>query len=475
MIVPVILAGGSGTRLWPLSRNSLPKQFLSLVSSRTLLQETLLRLKAIPNMLAPIVICNQAHRFLVAEQLKQIDINDAVIILEPVGRNTAPAAAIAALHVKNTYQTDPVLFVLPADHLIRNESHLKQAVAIGEANALKGKLVTFGVQPTHPATGYGYIKIANAVNADQAHEVLQFIEKPTLEKAQSYIDSGDYSWNSGMFMFQSSRFLAEMAEFAPDILSVCQRSVEKIKQDFDFSRIDQAEFESCPSNSIDYAVMEKTKQAVLVPLNTEWSDVGSWASLCDIKQGDNEHNVIQGDVHTLQVNNSYIHADSRLVVAIGIKDQIIVETSDVVLIADKAHSQLLKEMVDSLKKQYRSEIDVHPRVYRPWGHYETIDSGDGYLVKRIVVKPGARLSLQSHQYRSEHWVVVRGTAEVTCAEETFNLKQNQSTYIAKGLKHRLSNPGEENLEIIEVQSGAYLGEDDIVRYDDVYGRLTILE
>lgn len=473
MIIPVILAGGSGTRLWPLSRSSLPKQFLPLVSSRTMLQETILRLNVIPQMAAPIVVCNQAHRFLVAEQLNNIGITDAVIILEPIGKNTAPATAIAALYAKKHFKNDPILFVLPADHLIRDEASFKLSVEVAVASARKGKLVTFGIEPTYPATGYGYIKMASTSNLDHCYDVLQFVEKPNQETAEKYVALGGYCWNSGMFLFQSSQFLKELHQYAPDILSACEKSIAKMTKDLDFSRLDQSEYTMCPSDSIDYAVLEKTSNAVLVPLKTEWSDVGSWTTLCEVKEKDSNNNVIQGDIYAQQVKSSYIHAENRLVVAIGIKDQIIIETADAVLVADKQYSELLKDVVQHLKNESRSEIDCHSKVYRPWGQYETIDSGDGYLVKRIMVKPGASLSLQSHQYRSEHWVVVRGTAEVTRGEEVFILNQNQSTYISKGLKHRLSNPGQDNLEIIEVQSGSYLDEEDIVRYDDVYGRSTV--
>jgi mannose-1-phosphate guanylyltransferase/mannose-6-phosphate isomerase len=473
MIIPVILAGGTGSRLWPLSRSAYPKQLLPLISGKTMLQETLLRIQPVAGIQPPIVICNQEHRFLVAEQLKEIGIDNAVIILEPVGRGTAPAVAIAALYLKKQFkEQDPILFILPADHVIQDQPKLIAAIQVAVANAEHNQLVTFGIQPTQPEIAYGYIKANSDFNEYHAHPVIEFVEKPDQETARQYLLSGQYYWNSGMFMFKSSSFLNECASYAPDILQACETTVATIVKDLDFVRLDTALFSNCRNDSIDYAVMEHTQNAVLVPLNAAWSDVGSWASLWETQVADEHGNVLQGDVFVEQVHNSYLRAESRMLAVVGVSDHIVVETQDAVLVAHKDNSQAVKKMVETLKKYQRTETDMHRKVYRPWGSYETVDKSEFFQVKRITVKPGARLSLQLHHHRSEHWIVVSGIAEVTRGDDVFAIRANESTYIPQGVKHRLTNHGSVNLELIEVQSGTYLGEDDIVRFEDVYGRVT---
>jgi mannose-1-phosphate guanylyltransferase/mannose-6-phosphate isomerase len=470
MVVPVILAGGTGSRLWPLSRSAYPKQLLPLVSGNTMLQDTLLRTQSIPNIQSPIVICNQEHRFLVAEQLKQIGINNAVILLEPVGRGTAPAVAIAALYLKQQNMTDAVMLVLPADHIIQDEQRLVTAIDMAVSNAQQGQLVTFGIKPTQPETGYGYIKAAAEANKFCGHRVVEFVEKPNLPTATQYVASGQYYWNSGMFMFQATQLLAELEMYAPAILTACVATLDTITKDLDFVRLDETTFAMCPNDSIDYALMERTQKAMLVPLDAQWSDVGSWSSLWEVQPADQDGNVLQGDVFVEQVSNSYLRAESRMLAVVGVSDHIVVETKDAVLVAHKNNSQAVKNMVDRLKKNHRIETDMHRKVYRPWGCYETVDKGDSFQVKRITVSPGASLSLQMHHHRSEHWIVVAGVAEVTRGDEVFLLRANESTYIPQGVRHRLINRESVKLELIEVQSGGYLGEDDIVRFDDVYGR-----
>lgn len=469
MLIPVILSGGVGSRLWPLSREHYPKQLLPLVGNNTLLQNTVMRLEPLADKLAPLMICNETHRFLVAEQLRSIGISPTRIILEPVGRNTAPAAAVAAL---TALALDPeaVLLVLPADHIIANAAAFCEAVTAGLPLAQANYLVTFGIVPNRPETGYGYINAVDAIEETKALSVKRFVEKPDIETAQQYISSGKYYWNSGMFLFKASQYLKELEQFEPDIVGTCRIAVDNALEDKYFLRLDEAAFKASPSNSIDYAVMENTNAAVVIPLEAGWNDVGAWSSLWEVSEQDNDSNVILGDVLTEKVHNSYLRAEHRLLAAIGIENLTIVETADAVLVAHKDHVQDVKKIVTRLKSENRPEAELHRKVYRPWGYYETIDTEERFKVKRITVNPGASLSLQKHYHRSEHWVVVKGTARITHGDETFIITENQSTYIPLGIKHRLENPGKLPLEIIEVQSGSYLGEDDIVRYEDVYGR-----
>ena len=471
LLVPVILSGGSGSRLWPLSREMYPKQLLPLTSAQTMLQETAVRLAGISGAAAPIVVCNEAHRFMVAEQLRALSTTAAAIILEPVGRNTAPAVALAALRA---LERDPqaLLLVAPADHVIRDVRAFHRAALVAMEQAGAGRLVTFGVVAYAPETGYGYIRRgAAAGDADGTwYPVAEFVEKPPLDVARQFVDSGNYYWNSGMFAFGAARFLEELQRFAPDILAAATAALAGAQADLDFVRVDRAAFEAARSESIDYAVMEKTADAVVVPLDAGWSDVGSWSSLCDALPTDEAGNVLQGDVMVHDTEDCYVHATSRLVTAIGMRDHVIVETKDAVLVTPKSRVQDVKELVARLKKAGRPEPALHREVFRPWGSYDSIDSGDGFEVKRLTVKPGGILSLQVHAQRAEHWVVVAGTARITCDDRVFLLSQNESTYIPVGAKHRIENPGETALHIIEVRSGAYLGEDDIVRLEDSYGR-----
>ena len=463
-IVPVIMAGGSGTRLWPLSRAAHPKQFLRLHGEDTMLQATVKRLSGL-DIQASITICNEEHRFFVAEQLREID-KLGSIILEPVGRNTAPAIALAALTVKD----DPLLLVLAADHVIQDEAAFNAAVVRAIPLAETGKLVTFGIVPSEPDTGYGYIKRGN--DFGEGFTVDEFAEKPSLEVAQGYISSGEYYWNSGMFLFRASSYIEELNKFRPDILEQCKASVMDVKADLDFLRINKETFESCPAESIDYAVMEKTSQAVVVSMDAGWSDIGSWSSLWDISEKDGDGNSTHGDVILHNTHNSYVKTDERLVAAIGVNDLVIVSTKDALMVAHKDSVQDVKIITANLKARSRREWELNHEVFRPWGKYDSIDSGDRYQVKRITVKPGAKLSVQMHHHRSEHWVVVCGTARVTNGESTFLLAENESTYIQAGIVHALENPGKVDLELIEVQTGLYLGEDDIVRFEDIYGRVT---
>ncbi|MET3119272.1 mannose-1-phosphate guanylyltransferase/mannose-6-phosphate isomerase [Undibacterium sp. GrIS 1.8] len=471
MIYPVILSGGSGTRLWPLSRAALPKQFLKLASENTLFQESLLRLSDFPGISAPLVVCNNAHRFLVAEQLLEINKPPLMEILEPVGRNTAPAVAIAAFAAQEQ-DTDAVLLVLPADHLIANVAAFHKAIHAALALANQDQLVTFGIEPDSPSTGFGYIERGAALNIDHpAYNVARFVEKPNQEIAKSFLASGDFFWNSGMFVFKASVYLRELQAFRPDIYKAAREAWEHSVRDLDFCRLDEAVFATCPSESIDYAVMEHTKSAAMVTVNIGWSDIGSWSALADATSTDAQGNSLRGDVYADQSSNSYIRAESRMVAAIGVKDLVIVETADAVLVMHKDLAQDVKQTVEYLKKAERSEHLVHQRMYRPWGYYEGIDIGDRFQVKRIMVKPGAKLSLQMHYHRAEHWIVVSGTAKVVCGNEVKLLHENESTYIPIGQTHRLENVGRLPLFLIEVQSGSYLGEDDIVRFEDDYKRV----
>ncbi|PCJ22082.1 MAG: mannose-1-phosphate guanylyltransferase/mannose-6-phosphate isomerase [Gammaproteobacteria bacterium] len=470
MILPVVMAGGVGSRLWPLSRQHFPKQFLSIASSNTMMQDTLLRLGNIEHT-APLFICNEDHRFIVAEQLREDRVSSTGIILEPSGRNTAPAIALAALKALDGGD-DPVLLVLAADHVIKDvpafETSLRQAMAPAE----KGKLVTFGILPSKPETGYGYIK-KSALQpefGENVYSIWQFVEKPDVYAAQDYVDSGDYLWNSGMFMFKASRYLAELQKYRPDIYDACEQAMLGAQTDADFIRPSKVHFEACPEDSIDYAVMEKTEDAVVVPVDCGWSDVGSWSSLWDIAEKDESGNVLNGEVMTEGTTNSYIKSESKLIATVGLDNVVIVESDDAILVADKDKVQDVKKIFNRLKAKNRSEAFVHRKVYRPWGYFDSIDNGERFQVKRIFVDPGAQLSLQMHHHRAEHWVVVKGTALVTRGDETFLVTENQSTYIPIGTQHRLANPGSIPLEMIEVQSGSYLGEDDIVRLDDIYGR-----
>jgi mannose-1-phosphate guanylyltransferase/mannose-6-phosphate isomerase len=471
MIIPVILSGGAGTRLWPLSRELYPKQLLPLTGTHTMLQETLQRLAGLKAS-APLIVCNEAHRFLVAEQLRQLGVVPLATILEPVGRNTAPAIALAAhaaLQGAVTSGTaDPVLLVLPADHLIRNVPVFQQAVQAALSAAQSGQLATFGVVATSPETGYGYMQRGPASGA--AYRIARFVEKPNAERAREFVASGDYYWNSGMFMFRARRYLEELTRFAPDIARVCEAAFGAARADLDFTRIDARSFEACPANSIDYAVMEKTADAVVVPLDAGWSDVGSWSALYEASEADAHGNVTHGDVISEDTHGSYLHAQSRLVATVGLQDHVVVETKDAVLIAPRARVQDVKKLVQKLKAQGRYEHSLHREVFRPWGSYDSLGSGQRFQVKLLRVKPGGVLSLQLHHQRAEHWVVVVGSARITRGDEVFMLAENQSTYIPVGVKHRIENPGTVPVEIIEVQSGSYLGEDDIVRFEDRYGR-----
>jgi len=466
-LVPVILSGGAGTRLWPLSREMYPKQLLALTGKSTMLQDTALRLAGIAGASAPIVVCNEAHRFTVAEQLRALNLTPSAILLEPAGRNTAPAVALAALKAQDL-DADATIVVAPADHVIRDARVFQAAAAVAAALAADGKLVTFGIVAHAPETGYGYIR--RGEGAGPAYPVAQFIEKPPLDVALQFVESGDYYWNSGMFVFKAARYLAELGAFAPDILEASRSAYRSAKSDLDFVRIDAAEFQKCRSESIDYAVMEKTRDALVLPLDAGWSDVGSWSSLFDALPADEQGNVLQGDVLVHDTHDCYVHSTSRLVTAVGMDDHIIVETKDAVLVAPKERVQDVKELVAMIKKSGRSESALHREVFRPWGSYDSIDNGERFQVKRLSVKPGGILSLQMHHHRAEHWIVVQGTARITCDEKVFLLSENESTFIPIGAAHRIENPGKVPLHIVEVQSGSYLAEDDIVRFEDNYGR-----
>lgn len=468
---PVVLAGGSGSRLWPKSRTALPKQFLALTSEKTMLQETVSRLDGL-DCEPTIVICNDAHRFLVAEQLRQDDIRHGGILLEPMGRNTAPAIALAALHATIGGE-DQVLLVLAADHLIADLPSFHKAIHHAESLALQDKLVTFGIVPDKAHTGYGYVRRGEQLNqAETGYSVSQFVEKPDLETAQKYVDNGEYYWNSGMFMFKASRYLEELEKYAPDMLDICRKAIENESEDLDFVRISADVFAACPDDSIDYAVMEKTDSAAVVPLDAGWNDVGSWSSLWETSNSkDQNGNVTVGDTMLHNVTNSYINSEERLISVVGLDNVVVVETKDSVLVACKDKVQDIKHIVNTLKSQKRPEFEFHREVFRPWGSYDSIDNGERFQVKRITVKAGEKLSVQMHHHRAEHWIVVSGTAKVTNGEDTILLTENESTYIPIGVVHALENPGKLPLELIEVQSGSYLGEDDIVRFSDRYGRI----
>ena len=461
---PVLLSGGSGTRLWPLSREAYPKQFLPLAGDDTMVQATWRRVEALAD-LAPIVVANEEHRFLVAEQLRQVGAPVPAILLEPVGRNTAPAIAAAALQAM-AGGADPLLLVLPSDHVVRDVAGFQRAVREASSAAEAGALVTFGVVPDAPETGFGYIQ---AEAGDGLRQVLRFVEKPDAATARSYLDAGGYYWNSGMFLFRASRYLEELARFRPDIVDAVRAAHAGARHDGDFVRLDKDAFSACPSDSIDYAVMEKTADAMVLPVDIGWNDVGSWSALWDVAERDADGNAHHGDVIAVDSRNSYAYAQ-RLVALVGVDDIVVVETDDAVLVARKDKVQEVKQVVARLKQEQRSQAVLHREVHRPWGSYDSVDNGGRHQVKRIKVKPGAALSLQMHHHRAEHWIVVSGTAKVTRGDETLLLSENESTYIPLGVKHRLENPGKVPLELIEVQSGSYLGEDDIVRFEDVYGR-----
>ena len=468
-LLPVILSGGSGTRLWPMSRAALPKQFLPLTSEQTMFQETVQRLQGISGLEKPLIVCNEEHRFLVAEQLRQIDQEPEAILLEPFGRNTAPAVALAALQAVQKHQ-DAILLVLPADHAIADRQAFHAAVATACQAAEQGALVTFGIKPTEAHTGYGYIKRGAPTEIKAVASVERFVEKPQLEVAREFVASGEYLWNSGMFVFRASQYLSELERLRPDMVAACRTALNNAQHDLDFTRLDKVAFESCPSDSIDYAVMERTAFASVVDGDFGWSDVGSWSALWDIGSKDVNGNVCHGDVFADGVSNSYIRAENRMVAVLGLSDVVVVETADAVMIAHKDKVQDVKNIVAKLNQSGRSEGVFHRRVYRPWGSYEGVDAGGRFQVKRISVKPGAKLSLQMHHHRAEHWIVVSGTAKVVCDDKELLLTENQSTYIPLGSVHRLENPGIMPLDIIEVQSGPYLGVDDIVRFQDDYKR-----
>lgn len=467
-LIPVVLCGGSGTRLWPLSRDTYPKQFLRLLGEQTLLQQTMQRLRAIEGMGPALLVCNESSRFLAAEQLREIGIDDAQILLEPMRRNTAPAIAVAALHAI-AQGGDPILMVLPSDHVIKDHAAFSTAIQTAKEAAEQGNLVTFGITPLGPETGYGYIR-AGASAPGQAQPVLQFVEKPDRATAEQYLASGNYYWNSGMFVFRASRYLEELTRYQPEMVAACRKAVEFAQKDLDFIRLDSEAYATSPDKAIDYAVMECTERACVVAMEAGWNDIGSWASVWEVADKDTENNATQGDVMLQDCEDCLVHGTTRLITAVGMRNTVIIETADALLIMDTERAQDTKKLVEKLTKTKRSEASQHREVSRPWGSYDSIGSGKRFQVKRITVKPGAKLSLQMHHHRAEHWVVVKGTAKITNAEQDFLLTENQSTYIPVGVVHSLENPGKIPLELIEIQSGAYLGEDDIVRLQDRYGR-----
>ncbi|NWL76441.1 mannose-1-phosphate guanylyltransferase/mannose-6-phosphate isomerase [Pseudomonas taiwanensis] len=468
-MIPIVLSGGSGSRLWPLSRRQFPKQFLALTGEHTLFQQTLQRL-TFDGMQAPILVCNKDHRFIVQEQLDEIAITPHAVVLEPFGRNTAPAVAMAAMQLISEGRDD-LLLVLPSDHVLEDLEAFREALELATSAAEQGELVLFGVPATRPETGYGYIRSEqDPALPEGICRVAQFVEKPNAERAREFVESGDYFWNSGMFLFRASRYLEELKRHESDIHDTCRLALERSKCHEDHIDIDEATFACCPDNSIDYAVMEKTARACVVPLDAGWSDVGCWASIWDVHDKDADGNVIKGDVVVQDSHNCLVHGNGKLVSIIGMEDVVVVETKDAIMVANKNHVQKVKQLVEKLKAEGRSEVENHCQVYRPWGYYDSVDTGGRFQVKHITVKPGGRLSLQMHHHRAEHWIVVSGTAEVTCDDKVFLLTENQSTDIPITSVHRLSNPGKIPLVLIEVQTGSYLGEDDITRLDDVYGR-----
>ncbi|XBS68524.1 mannose-1-phosphate guanylyltransferase/mannose-6-phosphate isomerase [Acerihabitans sp. KWT182] len=472
MLLPIIMAGGTGSRLWPMSRELYPKQFLKLQGKNSMLQETVIRLSGL-QITEPLVICNEEHRFLVAEQLRQIKQLANNIILEPVGRNTAPAIALAALNATSKGD-DPVLLVLAADHVIENTMAFQKAVASALPYADLGKLVTFGIVPTGPETGYGYIQRGESVGSHEkeAFEVHRFVEKPDLATAEGYVSCGEYYWNSGMFMFRAKKYLSELGKYRPDILSACENAIEIPQPDTeqDFIRINKDEFLICPDESVDYAVMEKTSEAIVVPLDAGWSDVGSWSALWELSKKDEHNNVLNGDIFTHNSFDCYINTDEKLVAAVGVQNIVIVSTKDAVLVVNKSKVQDVKKVVEYLKHQSRSEYRRHRESYRPWGRSDNVVNEARFNVNRLTVKPGGMFSLQMHHHRTEHWVVLSGTGRVTLEDKSYLITENQSTFIPVGSKHMLENPGKIPLEILEIQSGSYLGEDDIIRIRDHYGR-----
>ncbi|MCL1634623.1 mannose-1-phosphate guanylyltransferase/mannose-6-phosphate isomerase [Luteimonas sp. SX5] len=468
MLHPVILSGGSGSRLWPLSRQNLPKQFLALVGDLSLFQETIRRAEALPDVQLPVTVCSEDHRFMVGEQLQAIGVGNGGILLEPIARNTAPAIALAAQHLI-AKDPDATMLVLPADHLIEDEAAFREAIVRAASLAEQGWLVTFGIQPDYAETGYGYILRGEALEG--GYRIERFVEKPDQATAERYLAEGSYAWNSGMFLFKAQRYLDELSRHAPAMLDAVRNAYADAEADLDFIRVGKQAFAESPNDSIDYAVMEKTERAAVVPVSCGWSDIGSWSSLWSVAERDADGNLYDGDVISIDTRDSLVHASARRMIAtIGVEELIIVDTPDATLVARKDRVQDVKAIVDKLKAAGRQEHLFHRKVYRPWGSYDSIDMGERFQVKRIVVKPGAALSLQKHAHRAEHWIVVSGTAEVTCDDRVFDLRENQSTYIPLGSVHRLRNRGTEPVELIEVQSGGYLGEDDIVRLEDVYGR-----
>ncbi|TQV73423.1 mannose-1-phosphate guanylyltransferase/mannose-6-phosphate isomerase [Exilibacterium tricleocarpae] len=468
-MLAVILSGGSGTRLWPLSRRAYPKQFIDLIDTNSLLQNTVARALEVTDNAPPLLVCNQEHRFFIAEQLRQLGVGAAGILLEPEAKNTAPAIAAAAAHALHEDESDPVLLVMPADHVIRDIAAFKAAVDIARPAAEAGKLVTFGIVPAVPETGYGYIHRGEETGAG-TYKVRQFVEKPDLETACRYLEQGDYYWNSGMFLFKASTLLGQLEKFEPDMVAAVGDAYKQAHKDLDFIRLEPAGFARCRAESIDYALMEKADDVVVVPLDAQWNDIGSWSAIWDVAEKDARGNCSIGDVISHDTTNSYLYSGGKLLATVGLDNIVAIETDDAVLVADKDRVQDVKAIVKALETSDRDEIDYHRKVYRPWGYYDSVDMGERFQVKRIVVNPGQQLSLQMHHHRAEHWIVVQGTAKVVRGEDEYLVTENESTYIPLGVKHRLENPGAIPLEIIEIQSGSYLGEDDIVRFSDNYGR-----